>query len=174
MLSITFLLTFLTWFASFQATYSSPDRNTSGKRHVSVVSRAAQQSLARTSTGIWAPNYRNAILATSYETAQYGGRLGGACGWNTGSSDRAIPSIINGAAQKLEFFANGLACGTCVQLIPTDAAIRAKNPSPITVSIVNSCPGSCASLDVEANVVTGHFGTRLGQWNGESDPFFRC
>lgn len=137
----------------------------------SVNSKHGATSHARfSSEGIWGPGFTDQQLATSYEDAEYGGNLGGACGWNLGPNGHEYPKmVINGAAQKLSYFGEGLACGTCVKLTPTkNSDAYHKNPDPLTVTVVNSCPGTCHSLDVEADSVRAHFGTRLGQWDGKS------
>jgi hypothetical protein len=135
-------------------------------------------------------------IATSYDW-RTDGVDGGACGYTLGEGP-AIPSTILGAAQQLRYFGNGLSCGTCVKIHPTDYS-PAKDAEPQIVTsewsvsgaaievvteaaslfssytVLNSCPGSCHSIDIESEVVTNWFHTRLGQFNCESlsrRPFF--
>jgi hypothetical protein len=118
-----FLLALLTCLALTTPTFSRiVTRRSSHSKHRPNQGNNHTQHVTLNPDGIYMPGDSYRTLATSYDW-RTDGKDGGACGYTIGGG-LSLPDAIRGAAQQIEYFGNGLACGTCIKVTPTDISVK--------------------------------------------------
>jgi hypothetical protein len=127
---------------------------TNARRHHSALAARnatkleSRDTSVNTNFPILKPGNQWTGIATSYDPSQYGGPMSGSCLWGGMNRNLANGQLIHGAAQMYSVFGNGISCGSCIKLTPTETN-KYPGIEPFVVTVVNSCPPPCQSLDLE-------------------------